>query len=107
MRLKFLRLPDKDALAGKLIDYPLLDSILRVLLYERLFRIALVGLLLLIVATSLFVTKFITVSPKNFTPVFKISGLDYLQAWSLRRAAINEAAAGHFDEALYSWRMAV
>ncbi|MCC6235854.1 MAG: hypothetical protein IT580_24675, partial [Verrucomicrobiales bacterium] len=40
-------------------------------------------------------------------PVIRISGLDWLQAWSLRRSAQQLAREGKYDEALYTWRAAV
>ena len=107
MPLRFPRLPDKDQLGEKLVNYPVLNSLLRMLLYERLFRFAFIGLLLLLCGTGIFVAKIITASPKGFTPPIKISGLDYVQAWSLRRTAVKQAAAGKFDDALYSWRVAI
>jgi predicted Zn-dependent protease len=102
-----LKLPEKDVLAAKLIDYPLLNSILRMLLYERLFRVILVLLVLLLGGTGLFLAKIWTASPKGFDPVIKLSGLDYVQAWSLRQTALKQQAEGRFDDALYSWRVAI
>src|SRR5689334_6947959 len=101
------KLPEKDVLAAKLIDYPLLNSMLRMLLYEKLFRLALAGLFVLLFSTGLFIAKIWTVSPAGFSPKIRISGLDYVQAWSLRRTALKQMAQGQFDDALYSWRVAV
>jgi predicted Zn-dependent protease len=55
----------------------------------------------------LFILKVWRVTPADFQPVVKVSGLDLVQASSLRRAAIQHAALGRFEEAFQSWRIAV
>ena len=71
MPFRFPSLPPKDVLAAKLIDYPLLNSILRILLYERLFRAVLIGLFLMIIpilalAGSLAAKKLVPASAGTF-----------------------------------------
>src|ERR1044072_8058027 len=99
MPFKLFRLPEKDALAAQLVDYPILNSLLRMFLYERLFRIALIGLILMAVSMAMFTLKVWTATPKGFSPRIKLSGLDLVQAWSLRRTALKEMADGRFDDA--------
>ena len=48
-----------------------------------------------------------TVSPPGFKPVLKVSGLDLVQAWSLKRSALKAAAAGKDDDAAYAWQAAI
>jgi tetratricopeptide (TPR) repeat protein len=105
--MKIFSLPPKEELASKLLDYPTLNSILCLLLYERLFRWAFVGGLLFVPLFLGFVLKIWTVSPAGFVPVVKMSGLDFVQAWSLRRTAMKEAAAGKHEDAFHTWRVAV
>ena len=104
---KWPKLPSKAALGERFADYPLLNAIVRMLVYEPLFRIAFVGLLILAVAIAGFVAKTWTASPPGFSPVVKLSALDYIQAWSLARTARKAAAKGRLDDALYSWRLAI
>ena len=97
------RLPSKEQLAAKLLEYPLL----RLLLFERWFRVAFAGLALLLVFLALFLPKIWRASDPEFRPVIKVSGLDLMQAWSLRRTAEKALAAGNFDEASYAWQSAL
>ncbi len=97
------RLPSKEQLASKLLEYPLL----RLLLFERWFRVAFAGLALLLVFLALFLPKIWRASDPDFRPVIKVSGLDLMQAWSLRRTAEKALAAGNFDEASYAWQSAL
>lgn len=97
------RLPSKAQLAAKLLEYPML----RLLLYERWFRVAFAGLVLLFAFLALFLPKIWRASEPGFRPVIKVSGLDIVQAWSLKRTALKAAAAGKHDEAGYAWQSAL
>jgi hypothetical protein len=98
-----MSLPTKEELGAKLLDYPLL----RQLLYERWFRLAFALFALVFVFLALFLPKIWRTSSPDFRPVIKVSGLDLLQARSLRRSAIKAAAAGKFDEANLDWQAAL
>src|SRR5687768_10582973 len=71
------------------------------------FRAALFGMILLLPLAMLFLFKVWLVTPANFAPAVKVSGLDLIQAGSSRRRAAQQAAQGRFEEALQSWRIAV
>jgi predicted Zn-dependent protease len=98
-----MALPTKEELGDKLGDYPLL----RVLLYERWFRLAFLAFALVFVFLALFLPKIWRTSRTGFMPVVKVSGLDLVQAWSLQRTARKAMAAGKFDEANYAWQAAL
>src|SRR5687767_1892655 len=102
----FSKLPSKEELATKLISYPTLNSVLCLILYEFWFRVAFFAALLFLPLMTLFLLKVWRVTPADFQPVVKISGLDLVQASSLRRTAVKLAALGRFDEAAQSWRIA-
>src|SRR5262245_27447373 len=105
--MRFFKLPSKDELATKLINYPALNSVLCLILYETWFRVAFFGVLLLIPLGLLFILKVWRITPADFQPVVKISGLDLVQARSLRGTALQQAASGRFEEAVQSWRIAI
>jgi tetratricopeptide (TPR) repeat protein len=96
-------LPSREELGAKLLDYPLL----RQLLFERWFRIAFALFVCVFVFFGLFLPKIWRTSPANFRPVIKVSGLDLVQAWSLKRTALKAGAKGDFDEANYAWQSAI
>jgi predicted Zn-dependent protease len=96
-------LPTKQELGEKLLEYPLI----RQLLFERWFRLAFAAFVLVFVFLGLFLPKIWRTSQADFTPVIKVSGLDLVQAWSLRRTAVKQAAAGKFEEANYAWQAAL
>ncbi|MHC1764149.1 MAG: hypothetical protein AB9869_07565 [Verrucomicrobiia bacterium] len=96
-------LPSKNQLAQKLHDYPML----RLLLFEKWFRVAIGAFLLLLIFLALFLPKIWRASEPDFLPVIKVSGLDLVQAWSLRRTAEKASDAGNYDEAHYAWQAAL
>ena len=98
-----MSLPTKEELGAKLLDYPLL----RQLLFERWFRWAFVGFALVFIFMGLFLPKIWRTSRPGFMPVIRVSGLDLVQAWSLKRTALKAQAAGKFDEANYAWQAAL
>ena len=83
------------------------NYLLHILFYDGRFRWALIASSLVFVALGLVLPKIWITSPKGFLPVIKVSGLDLLQAWSLRRAAARAEAGGHPTEAIRTWVGAV
>lgn len=79
----------------------------RLLLYKFWFRAFIIGLVLLVVFLGLFLPKIYQASPAGFKPVIKVSGLDLVQAWSLRRSAEKAMAAGRPEQAMQTWRAAL
>ena len=97
---------DKEALAEKFLDYPLLNALLRMLLYEPWIRVVFLVFLLLAPPTALFPLRIWTVSERGLKPVIKVSGLDLAQAWALKRRAGKHTTAGHYKDAMYYWKAA-
>ena len=93
----------KEKLAQKLENFPLL----RQLVFEFWFRLVFISFLLGAVFLGLFLPKMWTLSRPGFKPVIKVSGLDLVQAWSLKRSALKAAAAGKDDDAAYAWQAAI
>jgi Tfp pilus assembly protein PilF len=81
--------------------------LLRMLILESWFRIAFAGCLLIVVFLALSLPKMWRSSPAGFRPVVKISGLDLVQAWSLKRNGLQKMAAGNYHDANYCWRAAI
>src|SRR2546426_5575062 len=102
-----MKLSDKEKLAYKVIEYPVLGSLVRLVLYEPLFRWALLGVLLFLPLLALFVLRIWTVSPRGFTPIIKVSVLELLQARSLKRSALRAMSGNRYEDALSSWRISV
>jgi hypothetical protein len=94
---------NKDELKEKLLEFPLL----RQLVCERWFRLAFAAFVLVFVFFALFLPKIWTTSPHGFRPVVKVSGLDLVQARSLKRTALKDESAGKFEEANYAWQAAL
>ena len=79
---------------------------LMLLIYDRWFRIVAVLLLFFVVFLGLFLPKIWQVTPPGLYPVMKVSGLDKVQAWALRRSAERLDRAGRFPDAMNAWRSA-
>lgn len=75
--------------------------------YDFWFRVAAAGFVVLVVFLGLFLPKIWQTSPPDFTPVIKVSGLDKVQAWQLRRAALKHEERNEIGDAMYSWRSAI
>ncbi|MDG1891326.1 MAG: hypothetical protein P8L18_08445 [Verrucomicrobiota bacterium] len=88
-----------------LIDRDL--PLLRALVYSRWLKWALLMVLLICLAVPILIIKCWKVTPSGFQPVIKVSLLDTIQAWSLRRGAIKAMAAGQFDDAAHAWRSSI
>jgi tetratricopeptide (TPR) repeat protein len=65
------------------------------------------GFLFLVLFLALFLPKIWRTSPSAVRPIIKISGLDWVQAWSLKRTAQKEMALGRQNQALFAWKAAV
>lgn len=84
-------------------DVPLL----RLLYYTPWLRWGLLCMVLILVTLPLALVKVWTVTPVDFNPAVKISLLDKLQSWSLRRAAYKAMDAGRFDDAVHAWHSSI
>jgi hypothetical protein len=81
--------------------------LLRLLLFKPSVQLLILGLVLLGTGLFLFLAPLWRVTPLDVKPVVKISGLTYLQAWSLKRSANRELASGRFNNAVFAWHAAV
>lgn len=98
-----MRLPTKAEITEKLLDF----SLVRLLIYERWFRFGFLAFILVFALIGFCLPKIWTTSRPEFLPVIKVSVLDLLQARSLKRTAVKQAAAGKFDDANYAWQAAL
>ncbi len=83
------------------------NALLRHLVHEPSFLVALVALVICGGAVALGVPKIWNPAPPNFSKTIRVSLLDYLQAWNLRRTAEKEASEGRWEEAVVAWRTAM
>lgn len=83
------------------------NYLLHILFYDARFRWAMIAAGLVFVTLGLLLPKIWITSPEDFYPTIKVRGLDLLQAWSLRRSAERDEAAGRNKEALQAWVAAV
>ena len=93
----------KRQLLEKLDNYPLLRQMVCEPWFRVIFSLCVIGMVSLV----LFLPKWWRVTPKGFVPEVRISGLDLVQAWSLKRSALQAEAAGREEDAVYSWQAAV
>lgn len=107
MPLKLPHVPSKDEMGALLIDHPFFNSIIRVLLFDRLFRTLVVGGVVLVLAVGLFVAKLRTATPPGFEPEIKLSGLNLVQTWFKTRTARQQVANGQLEEGLQTWNLAL
>lgn len=84
-------------------DVPLL----RLLYYSRWLRLGVFTVLCILIIVPLGITKIWRVTPEGFTPSIKISLLDTLQSWSLRRGALKAMASNEFDDAVDAWHSSI
>jgi tetratricopeptide (TPR) repeat protein len=84
-------------------DVPLI----RLMLYTRWFKWALLLMLLIILSLPATLIKFHRVTPEEFKPEVKISFLDVLQSWSLRRGALKMMAEDKFDDSVHAWHSSI
>ncbi len=83
------------------------NGFLRHMVHEPSFLVAIAGLVICGGGVALVVPKIWNPAPPHFSRVIRVSLLDRIQAWNLRRTAVNEVAAGHWDEAIVAWRTAL
>lgn len=79
----------------------------RLLIFDRLFRVAIIALAALIIFLSLFLPRIWRLSPAGFEPVIRVSGLDVVQSWSLSRSARRATAERQFERAHFAWLAAI
>ena len=79
---------------------------LAVLYYDAWFRLAAVAVILSAVFLAAVLPKIWKVTPDGFLPVVRISGLDLIQAWSLRRSAEKFEKQGQLADCMVAWRAA-
>jgi tetratricopeptide (TPR) repeat protein len=75
--------------------------------FETKFRWALVTFIIAAVLVGCLLPKVWITSPKHLPEVIRVSGLDLLQAWNLKRTARAEEAARRTGPALSAWTAAV
>lgn len=79
---------------------------LTVLYYDVWFRFAVGAVLLSGVLLAVGLPKIWRVTPDGFLPVVRVSGLDFVQAWSLRRSAERFERQGQLADCIVAWRAA-
>ncbi len=79
----------------------------RFLISDPWLRVAAAGLLILVASLGLGLPKIWRGSPPGFQPAIRVSGLDLIQGWSLRRNARMAAATGRFEDAQSAWLAAL
>ena len=89
------------------IDLVQTNGLVRHLVHEPSFLVALVALLICGLGVVVVIPKIWNASPPGSSRVVRVSLLDYIQAWNLRRTAVNAAAEGKWDEAQVAWRTAI
>jgi hypothetical protein len=80
---------------------------IRLVLFNVWFQIAFFAMVLVSIFIALYLPKIWTVSPRNFLPVVKVSGLDMTQNWALKRGARKAMENRDFTRAAQSWEGAV
>jgi predicted Zn-dependent protease len=93
----------KRELGPKLIYSPFI----RLVLFNVWFQLAFGAAVLVGVFIALYLPKIWVVSPDQFLPEVKVSGLDLTQNWALKRSARKALAARDFKRAGQSWEAAV
>ncbi len=84
-------------------DVPLI----RLILYTRWFKWGLLLMLLIILSLPTILIKYRKVTPEGFNPVVKISFLDVIQSWSLRRSALKMMEEDKFDDSVHAWHSSI
>src|SRR5688572_1270909 len=107
MSFRILKAGSKAALRNIFDKHPMLDGLFAQMLYEPRFRV-LFGLALVFLATLPFLLfPLIKASPEGFNPPLRVSGIDLIQAWNLKRTAVKQARSMSFDASVFTWRMAI
>jgi hypothetical protein len=94
---------DREQILIRLVEYPLL----RVLFFSFWFRLVFLAFVGLMIFLALFLPKIWRTTPPGFIPVYRASGLNLVQAWSLQRGAQQAMASGKTADAIYGWQAAL
>jgi tetratricopeptide (TPR) repeat protein len=105
--LAIFKLRSKAALRNLFDRYPVIDGLFAQVLYEPRFRVLLALAFVIIPAMPFLLFPLIKTSPSGFSPRLRVSGIDLIQAWSLKRTAAHEVKLGNFDRSVFTWRMAI
>ena len=62
---------------------------------------------IIVLSLSVLLPRIWRVSPPGYLPVSRISGLDFLQAWSLKQQALKQTSEQRFDLAISSWNASI
>ncbi len=93
----------KERLSERLAEYPLL----RTMLLNPWFALALTGVVLLGVSVVACLPKVWRCTPKDFRPEIRVSLLDLMQARALQASAERKASQGNHLEAATAWQSAL
>lgn len=102
-----MHLPSRRHLKKQLSRKLIYSPFLRMVIFNIWFRLAVVCFLALAVFLGVFLPKIWLATPDGFLPEIRISWLDRVQAWSLRRSASKLSAAKQVDEAEFAYRAAI
>ncbi len=83
------------------------NFLLHLFINDIKFLIAAIVLTPIAIGGVLLIPKIWEVSPEDFRPRVKISGLDYVQSITLAKTAREHEDAGDYEAALYSWNAAI
>lgn len=83
------------------------NGLLRHFVHEPAFLVAVLGLLVCGGGVALMIPKVWDPAPPQFSKTVRISLLDYMQAWNLRRTALKARSEGRWEESLVAWRTAL
>ncbi len=81
--------------------------LLHLLINDLKFLLAAVILTPLAIGGIALIPKIWKVTPEGFSPIVRVSGLDFIQSYSLARTAREQVTAGKIEDALYSWEVAI
>ncbi len=85
----------------------LTNGLLRALVHEPSFLVAVIGVLVCGVGVVVMIPKVWDPAPPGFSRTVRVSLLDYVQAWNLRRTAERARGEGEWNESLVAWRTAM
>lgn len=91
----------------KIRQWLLENAVFRLFIFEPRFRWAALLLIGCFLMVGLSLPRLWTTSPPGVTPVAKISGLDWVQCWALKRSAKRAEQARDWPAALRSWEVAL
>ncbi len=83
------------------------NYLLHLVFYERRFRLALLMIGLFLLTAVALAPKLWISSPPHMEETIRISGLDLLQGWNLKRNARKEESVGRHEEAILAWISAI